>query len=153
MAQADPNKRRENPGSSVSERTLWTWLRWYEDGGDIRGLLPHPGDRRRGRPAKSEELHDIIADRLEARWLQRPPWPLTDVALEVVAEVERRNRDRPATEHVPLQRTETEQVRLHTLERMGDGQKATHSSLGQASVCGSNRHAVVRVLQPCTDGV
>jgi hypothetical protein len=81
VAQADPNKRRSNAGSTVSERTLWTWLRWYEEAGDIRGLLPHAGDRGRGRPSKSEELHQIIADRLEARWLQRPPWPLTDVAL------------------------------------------------------------------------
>jgi hypothetical protein len=81
VAQADPNKRRSNAGSTVSERTLWTWLRWYEEAGDIRGLLPHAGDRGRGRPSKSEELHQIIADRLEARWMQRPPWPLTDVAL------------------------------------------------------------------------
>jgi putative transposase len=97
---------------------LWTWLRWYEDAGDIRGLLPHTGDRGRGRPSKSEELHQIIADRLEARWLQRPPWPLTDVALEVIGEVERRNHDRPAAEHISLQRTDAGQVRLHTLQRM-----------------------------------
>jgi hypothetical protein len=42
----------------------------------------------------------------------------TDVALEVVAEVERRNRDRPAGEHILLQQTPAGQVRLHTLERM-----------------------------------
>lgn len=116
VAQADPDKRRKNAGSSVSERTLWTWLCWYDDAGDIRGLLPHSGAR--GRPSKSDELHEIIADRLEARWLQRPPWPLTDVALEVVAEVERRNHDRPVAEHIPVQRTAAGQVRLRTLERM-----------------------------------
>jgi hypothetical protein len=70
VAHADPNKLRTNARSSVSERTLSTWLRWYEEAGDIRGLLPHPGDRGRGRPSKSEELHQIIDDRIEARWLQ-----------------------------------------------------------------------------------
>jgi len=70
----------------ISERTLWNWLRWYEQAADFRALLPRVGPRRRGRPSTSQELHDIIAERLEARWLKRPPWPLTDVALEVIAD-------------------------------------------------------------------
>ncbi|HLZ26040.1 MAG TPA: hypothetical protein VKV73_01810, partial [Chloroflexota bacterium] len=53
-----------------------TGLRWYEQAADIRALLPRVGAHRRGRPSRSQELHDIIAERLEARWLKRPPWPL-----------------------------------------------------------------------------
>jgi len=94
----------------ISERTLWNWLRWYEQAADIRALLPRVGAHRRGRPSRSQELHDIIAERLEARWLKRPPWPLTDVAIEVIAEVERRNHERPSAEHIPLTRTAAGQV-------------------------------------------
>src|SRR6266852_2034713 len=102
----------------ISERTLWNWLRWYEQAADIRALLPRGGSRRRGRPSRSQELHDIIAERLEARWLKRPPWPLTDVALEVIAEVERRHHERPSAEHIPLTRTPVGQVSLPALVRM-----------------------------------
>ncbi len=102
----------------ISERTLWNWLRWYGQAGDIRALLPPVGQRRPGRPQNSDELHEIIAERLEARWLKRPPWPLTDVALEVIAEVERRNHERPTAEHIPLTRTPVGQVSLPALVRM-----------------------------------
>lgn len=58
------------------------------------------------------------AERLDARWLQRPPWPLTDVALEVIAEIDRRNRERPSAEHIPLTRTPNGQVSLPAWARM-----------------------------------
>lgn len=102
----------------VSERTLWNWLRWYEQAGDIRALLRRIGQRRRGRPINSQALHEIIAHRLEARWLRRPPWPLTDVALEVIAEVEHRNRERASPERIPLTRTSAGQASLPALVRM-----------------------------------
>jgi putative transposase len=104
--------------AGVSERTLWNWLSWYEQAGDVRALLPRVAAHLRGRPHKSDELHAIIADRLEARWLKRPPWPLTDVALEVIAEAEQRNRDRAQAEQIPLARTAAGQVSLPALVRM-----------------------------------
>src|SRR2546428_706105 len=81
--------------------------------GHGHSALPHCA-----RPRRSQELHDIIAERLKARWLKRPPWPLTDVALEVVTEVERRNHERPSAEHIPLTRTPVGQVSLPALVRM-----------------------------------
>jgi putative transposase len=102
----------------VSERTVWSWLRWYRGAGDIRALLPRVGPRRRGWPTRSAELLEIIAERLEARWLQRTPWPLTDAALEVIAEVERRNGDGPASERITLARSPAGQVSLAAVARM-----------------------------------
>lgn len=102
----------------VSERTIWSWLTWYQEAGDIRALLPRVGQRRRGRPNKSDELHEIIAERLTARWLQRTPWPLTDIAMEVIAQVQGRNGDRPAAERIPLMRTPAGQVSLPSVARM-----------------------------------
>jgi putative transposase len=101
-----------------SERSLWNWLRWHEEAGDIRALLPHIGERRRGRPIASDELHQVIAEHLEARWLQRPPWPLTDVALEVIGEIERRNRELRSVDQILLARTASGQVSLPALVRM-----------------------------------
>jgi hypothetical protein len=68
---ADVRGRAEMVG--VSERTLWSWLSWYQQAGDIRALLPRVGAHPRGRPNKSHELYAIIAERLDARWLKRPP--------------------------------------------------------------------------------
>ena len=50
--------------------------------------------------------------------MKRPPWPLTEIALEVIAEVEQRNRQRPIAEHIPLMRTPAGQVSLPALVRM-----------------------------------
>lgn len=102
VARTAANVRERAWAASVGERTLWNWLCWYQEAGDIRALMPRFGQRRRGRPNKSDELHEIVAERLEARWLKRPPWPLTDVALEVIGEVERRNRERPSADYIPL---------------------------------------------------
>lgn len=103
---------------SVSRRSIFRWLRCYEQSGqDIRTLLPATDQRGgKGQSRLDPEVNAIIEQTIRALYLMREKASIDDVLQEVAVRIVEANRLRPASEHLSLPSRLTLYRRINALD-------------------------------------